>query len=62
MTIKLKAPEGIVNISFQGQEYTADKQGIVDVPGEAVELLISSFGFEAFVEEEKKVSKKTVEK
>jgi len=61
MTIKLKAPEGCGNVSFQGQEYVADKNGIVDVPAEAAESL-TSFGFEAVVEEEKKGSKKSVEK
>jgi len=62
MTIKLKAPEGQGNISFNGEEYLVDKQGIVDVPSEAAEALIASFGFEVVVEEEKKGSKKAVEK
>ena len=57
---KLKAPLGFGNVSFQGQEYVTGKDGIVDVPSEAVEAL-KPFGFEAFLEEEKKASRKPTE-
>lgn len=37
---KLKAPEGSTGCSHDGKEYEVDKDGLVDVPDEAVADLL----------------------
>jgi hypothetical protein len=37
---KLKAPEGCTSASFNGEVFEADKNGIVEVPEEAVVALL----------------------
>ena len=42
--IKLKAPEGFTDVSFGGQSYEVDENGIVEVPVESAQFLYQ-FGF-----------------
>nr|DAT45154.1 MAG TPA: hypothetical protein [Caudoviricetes sp.] len=48
--IKLKAPEGFTDVSFGGQSYEVDENGIVEVPVESAQFLYQ-FGFGNVVEE-----------
>ena len=48
---KLSAPQGFGNVSFNGEEFVVGKNGVVEVPSEAVEAL-KPFGFEVFIEPE----------
>lgn len=41
MTAKMKCPDGVTHVSVQGQEFQADKNGVVEVPGEAVSDLLN---------------------
>lgn len=43
---QLKAPEGMTDVSFDGQNYTVGDDGLVDVPQEAM-LTLYAFGFAA---------------
>lgn len=45
-TTKLQAPEGCTGASFDGVEYEADKNGVVEVPAAAAAELLSH-GFTA---------------
>ena len=47
--IKLKAPEGFTDVSFGGQSYEVDENGIVEVPVESAQFLYQ-FGFSNVVE------------
>ena len=47
--IKLKAPEGFTDVSFGGQSYEVDENGIVEVPVESAQFLYQ-FGFGNVVE------------
>lgn len=42
--IKLKAPEGFTDVSFGGQSYEVDENGIVEVPVGSAQFLYQ-FGF-----------------
>lgn len=42
--IKLKAPEGFTDVSFGGQSYEVNENGIVEVPVESAQFLYQ-FGF-----------------
>ncbi|MBM4301645.1 MAG: hypothetical protein FJ121_08960 [Deltaproteobacteria bacterium] len=46
--MKLKAPKGCGNVSFQGQEYPVVK-GVVEVPDEAQVFLEPGYGFTQIV-------------
>jgi len=48
--IKLKAPEGFTDVSFGGQSYEVDENGIVEVPVESAQFLYQ-FGFGNVAEE-----------
>ena len=48
--IKLKAPEGFTDVSFGGQSYEVDENGIVEVPVESAQFLYQ-FGFSNVAEE-----------
>lgn len=48
--IKLKAPEGFTDVSFGGQSYEVDENGVVEVPVESAQFLYQ-FGFGNVVEE-----------
>ena len=47
--IKLKAPEGFTDVSFGGQSYEVDENGVVEVPVESAQFLYQ-FGFGNVVE------------
>ena len=51
--IKLKAPEGFTDVSFGGQSYEVDENGIVEVPVESAQFLYQ-FGFGNVAEEAEK--------
>lgn len=44
MTTKLKAPEGMTDVSFGGDNFKVGEDGIVEVPDEAC-LSLYQFGF-----------------
>ena len=48
--IKLQAPEGFTDVSFGGQSYEVDENGIVEVPVESAQFLYQ-FGFGNVAEE-----------
>ena len=37
--VKLQAPEGFTDVSFGGQSYEVDENGVVEVPAEAAQFL-----------------------
>nr|DAS09031.1 MAG TPA: hypothetical protein [Caudoviricetes sp.] len=47
--VKLQAPEGFTDVSFGGQSYEVDENGIVEVPVESAQFLYQ-FGFSNVVE------------
>lgn len=47
--VKLQAPEGFTDVSFGGQSYEVDENGIVEVPVESAQFLYQ-FGFGNVVE------------
>nr|DAU11957.1 MAG TPA: hypothetical protein [Caudoviricetes sp.] len=47
--IKLKASEGFTDVSFGGQSYEVDENGVVEVPVESAQFLYQ-FGFGNVVE------------
>lgn len=48
--VKLQAPEGFTDVSFGGQSYEVDENGVVEVPVESAQFLYQ-FGFGNVVEE-----------
>lgn len=48
--VKLQAPEGFTDVSFGGQSYEVDENGIVEVPVESAQFLYQ-FGFGNVAEE-----------
>lgn len=53
--MKLKVPKGCGSVSWRGQEYPVVK-GVVEVPGEARELLEPGWGFTLSVEDSAEMS------
>lgn len=43
-TLKMKSPDGTTSVSLGGQNYEANKKGIIDVPAEFEDTMYS-FGF-----------------
>lgn len=48
--VKLQAPEGFTDVSFGGQSYEVDENGVVEVPVESTQFLYQ-FGFGNVAEE-----------